>query len=116
MLTPIIRKNEYDGPFKGTVFTFTGKLALMDRAEAYGLVKLCGGGCSKNLTKRTTVLVVGSYRDGECFRNKYRMALKYNEQGQNILIIDENTFYQMLFRHFALYSKEIPETVNRSIC
>ena len=74
----------------------------MDRADAFGFVKLCGGSCSKNLTKRTNVLIVGSYHNKECCRNKYRTAMQYNEQGLHIQIISEETFYQMLFRYFTL--------------
>ena len=92
--------------FKDNTFTFTGKLNLMDRADAFSLVKLCGGECSKNLTKRTNVLIVGSYHNNECCRNKYRTAVKYNEQGQNIQIISEEVFYQMLLWYFSVRVNE----------
>ena len=97
---------DYKHFFKENTFTFTGKLSLMGRDEAFDIVKLLGGKCSRNLTKRTKVLVVGSYHKGECLRNKYHAALKYNEQGQDIRIIDENTFYQMLLNYFALTGKD----------
>ena len=101
MWIPLINEKDYIGFFRDNTFTFTGKLNLMDRAEAFRFVRLCGGSCSKNLTKRTIVLVVGSYRHSECRRNKYHAALKYNEQGQDIEIIGENVFYQMLLGCFS---------------
>ncbi|MBR3401344.1 MAG: BRCT domain-containing protein [Parasporobacterium sp.] len=102
MWASLVSKKDYVDFFRDNTFTFTGKLNLMDRAEAFRFVKLCGGGCSKNLTKRTNVLVVGSFRHKECYRNKYHAALKYNEQGQNIKIISEDLFYQMLLMFFLV--------------
>lgn len=102
MWAALISRNEYIRFFKENTFTFTGRLGLMDREEAFCFVRLCGGSCSKNLTKRTNVLVVGSYHHSECRRNKYHAALKYNKQGQDIEIIGEDVFYQMLLGFFLV--------------
>ena len=102
----MINEKDYIGFFRDNTFTFTGKLNLMDRAEAFRFVRLCGGSCSKNLTKRTNVLVVGSYHHSECRRSKYHAALKYNEQEQNIVIIGEDVFYQMLLGFFLVKTSQ----------
>ena len=50
--------------FRNNTFTITGKLRLMGRRDAYEYVRLCGGLCSRNVTHRTRVLVVGSFEGG----------------------------------------------------
>ena len=82
--------------FRDNTFTITGKLRLMGRQTAYKYVRLCGGKCSQNVTRRTQILVVGSYEGSSCHRNKYALANRYIEQGQDILIMDELDFYRSL--------------------
>jgi hypothetical protein len=50
---------ELDGSALKSSVAFTGRLACMSRAEAFEIVRQCGGTASPTLTKRTQVLIVG---------------------------------------------------------
>ncbi len=50
---------ELDGTALGCSVAFTGRLACMSRAEAFEVVRKCGGTPSPAVTKRTQVLIVG---------------------------------------------------------
>ena len=50
---------ELDGSALKSSVAFTGRLACMSRAEAFEVVRQCGGTPSPEVTKRTKVLIVG---------------------------------------------------------
>ena len=50
---------ELDGSALNSSVAFTGRLACMSRAEAFDVVRQCGGTPSPAVTKRTQVLIVG---------------------------------------------------------
>ena len=79
---------------------FTGTLELMTRKEAMQHVVNIGGFCQDNVTKKTNFLILGnndycsSIKDGKSNKHKKAEALKLN--GQDIEIIAESTFYDLL--------------------
>ncbi|MDR0994164.1 MAG: exonuclease [Verrucomicrobiota bacterium] len=84
----------------GRTFVFTGVLERMVRAEAAQLVVNSGGLCADSVNKNVDFLVLGngSYRmalkDGKSSKHKKAEQLKL--KGQDIEIISENVFFDML--------------------
>lgn len=89
-----------DNPIYGNHFVFTGKLEKLTRKEAFQLVVNHGGINDDDIVKNTNYLVVGNFdycktiRDGKS--NKIKKAEKYKLKGQNISIIPEDVFFDML--------------------
>lgn len=79
---------------------FTGTLNRMVRKDAMQLVLNVGGRCQDNITKTTNYLILGnndyckSIKDGKS--SKQKKAEKYKLAGQDIEIITEDVFYEML--------------------
>lgn len=78
---------------------FTGKLEKMIRKDAMQLVVNVGGILDNSVTKKTNYLILGnndycsSIKDGKS--SKHKKAEKYKLEGQDIEIIDEDTFYNL---------------------
>lgn len=78
---------------------FTGKLEKMIRKDAMQLVVNVGGILDNSVTKKTNYLILGnndycsSIKDGKSI--KHKKAEKYKLEGQDIEIIDEDTFYNL---------------------
>ena len=78
---------------------FTGKLEKMTRKDAMQLVVNVGGILDNSVTKKTNYLILGnndycsSIKDGKS--SKHKKAEKYKLEGQDIEIIDEDTFYNL---------------------
>ncbi len=89
-----------DNPFYNKVCVFTGTLEKMKRAEAAQLVVDLGGKCGNSVTKKTNYLILGnndycpSIKDGKSEKQKRAEELKL--KGNDIEIISENSFYDML--------------------
>lgn len=87
-------------PLYGKVCVFTGTLEKMTRKEAMQLVVDLGGIIGDSVTKKTNFLVLGnndycpSIKDGKSSKQKKAESLKLD--GQNIDIISENVFYDMI--------------------
>lgn len=62
------------------------------RAEAMQLVAGLGGVNETGVTKRTHLLIVA----GNELSNKKKRAEKYREDGQDITLVPESVFYDML--------------------
>lgn len=81
---------------------FTGKLEKMVRKEAMQLVVNTGGILDKSVTKETNFLILGSLDYCQSLKGekskKQLKAEQYKLKGQNIEVIDEDTFYQLI--HF----------------
>ncbi|MFR5265501.1 exonuclease domain-containing protein [Clostridium sp.] len=103
--TPINNKKSfYEGlsgnVFQGEVVVFTGKLSTMTRGEAMSIIRKLGGTTGSSVTKKTTCLITNS-KDlddlmfGE-MSTKFRRALYLKEQGQNIKILNENEFLNII--------------------
>lgn len=92
-----IKPNDY---ISNNVFVFTGKLEFYTRKEAMQEVVDNGGSLASGVTKKTDYLVMGTYdyysgiKDGKS--SKHKKADLYKSQGQDIQIIPETIFYDML--------------------
>ena len=74
---------------------FTGKLQKYTRKEALQVLADIGGLGQSSVTKKTRFLILGAQiNDGKS--NKQLRAEKNLEKGQNIEIISELVFYDML--------------------
>lgn len=95
-------KTEFDEthPLFGKVCVFTGKLERYKREDAARIVVSFGGTCGNNVTAKTNFLILGngdycsSVKDGKSTKHKKAEALKL--KGNDIEIISENVFYDML--------------------
>ena len=79
---------------------FTGTLERMARKQAMQIVADLGGINENSVTKKTNYLILGNndycktIKDGKS--NKQKQAEAYKLQGQDIEIIPETVFYDML--------------------
>ena len=93
------RDGNPDGLLAGEVITFTGSLSL-PREQSIDMA--CAAGCSfsPNVTKSTTILVVGDQDirklAGEKKSSKHRKAEKLLAGGQEIKIIKESDFSHLI--------------------
>ena len=72
----------------------------MSRAEATKLINNLGGITRNSVTKRTNILITNA-KDIENLSpnqmsNKLRTAVNYMNQGQDLIIIDEEKFEELL--------------------
>lgn len=87
-------------PLYGKVCVFTGTLEKMIRREAMQIVADLGGINADNVTKKTNYLILGnndyclSIKDGKS--SKQKKAEKLKLAGQDIEIIPEDVFYDMI--------------------
>lgn len=94
--------DEFDetNPIYGKIVVFTGALSSMQRKDAFQIVANLGGIPSDNINKNTNYLVVGnddfarSVKKGKTA--KMLKAEKYKEQGLDIEVLSENTFFQII--------------------
>ncbi len=95
-----VTQNKQNDYISNNVFVFTGKLEYYTRKEAMQEVVNCGGELTTGVTKKTDYLVMGTYDyysgliDGKS--SKHKKAELYKSQGQDIQIIPETVFYDML--------------------
>jgi NAD-dependent DNA ligase len=97
---------ELDGSVLKSSVAFTGRLACMSRAEAFGVVRQRGGTPSPEVTKRTMVLVVGELGwplldDGRP-SNKLSRATEYG-----IPVVSERRFLEWI-------GKAVPDDVQKT--
>lgn len=89
-----------DCPFYQRYCLITGKLERFTRAEGLQLIADLGGIVENSVTKKTNFLILGnndyctSIKDGKSSKQKKAEALKL--KGQDIEIIPESVFYDML--------------------
>ena len=89
-----------DSSIYGKGFVFTGALDKMLRKDAMQIVLNMGGFCFDSVTKKTNYLVLGNgdycstVKDGKS--SKYKKAEQLMLKGQDIQIISENVFYDMI--------------------
>lgn len=87
-------------PLFGMTCVFTGTLEKMTRREAMQAVVDVGGSVGDNVTKDTNFLILGNndycktIKDGKSTKQKKAEALML--KGNDIAIIPENVFYEML--------------------
>lgn len=95
-------KTEFDcsHPLYGRYCVFTGELKSFTRSKAAQIVVDFGGFCQDTVTKKTNYLVIGNYdycksiKDGKSSKHKKAEQLKLS--GQDIEIISESVFYDMI--------------------
>lgn len=90
-----------DGYLYGRVVVFTGALMSMTRQMAWDEVAKVGGTPKENTTRRTNVLVLGDFnpaglRPGATFSSKARRAFELQDSGQDIELMTEADFLQVL--------------------
>lgn len=98
----VAQTTEFDEehPIYGKVCVFTGTLEKMLRKDAMQIVTNLGGICGDNVTSQTNYLILGNndycrnIKDGKS--NKQKKAEKLKMQGQDIEIISENVFYDII--------------------
>lgn len=89
-----------DSSIYGKGFVFTGVLNKMTRKDAMHIVLNMGGFCFDSVTKKTNFLVLGNndycstIKDGKS--SKHKKAEQLILKGQDIQIISENIFYDMI--------------------
>lgn len=87
-------------PLYGKVCVFTGVLEKMLRKDAMQIVVNLGGICGDSVTSKTNYLILGNndycknIKNGKS--NKQKKAEKLKIEGQDIEIISENVFYDMI--------------------
>jgi DNA polymerase-3 subunit epsilon len=95
----ITREGNPEGPLFGEVMVFTGAL-LMPRREAADLAASVGCEVGANVTKHTTILVVGDQDvmklAGHVKSSKHRKAENLIGQGQKIRVLRESDFIELV--------------------
>ncbi len=87
-------------PLYNKVCVFTGTLEKYSRQEAAQIIVNLGGSCGNSVTKKTNFLILGnndycsSIKDGKS--SKQKKAEEYKLKGQDIEVIPENVFYEMI--------------------
>ena len=97
--TSIKRDGNPEGPLNGEVIVFTGALVI-PRREAADIAAKIGCKVARDVTKKTTLLVVGdqdiSKLSGKEKSSKYIKAEDLISKGQNIRIIKESDFEELV--------------------
>lgn len=85
--------------FTGLHVCFTGELTL-PRNQFQKFIEMIGGICDKSVTKKTNLLVIGGYDSDSGLKGdkstKHQRALKLKDEGQDIRILSEISFYQLI--------------------
>ena len=96
---PVRKKGSPEGWLIGETIVFTGRLSV-NRKEAAGCASAAGCDVDRNVTKRTTMLVVGTQNPtvlrGYDKSRKHRQAEAMIEKGANIEILSEEDLWQRL--------------------
>ncbi len=89
-----------DGFFYGKHVVFTGKLERMLRKDAMQIIVNLGGILDNSVTKETNYLILGDNDYNVILKgeksSKHKKAEELKLKGQDIEILDENTFYDLL--------------------
>ena len=99
-IIPTAIEIDEDSFFYGRHVVFTGKLEKMVRQDAMQIVVNLGGILDKSVTKHTNYLILGNNDYNAVLKgeksSKHRKAEKLKLEGQDIEIIDEYTFYDII--------------------
>lgn len=92
--------NDKTHPFYGKHCVFTGTLKKFLRKDAAQIVCNIGGICDDNVTKKTNFLIIGGLEDNPLVKDGKSGKMKKAEslilKGQDLQIISEETFYDLL--------------------
>jgi DNA polymerase-3 subunit epsilon len=87
-------------PIYNKICVFTGTLEKMSRKEAAQLVTNIGGICKNNITKDTNFLILGNTDYSKNIKggksNKQKKAEQLILSGQDLIILPENEFYELI--------------------
>lgn len=99
-ITPTTVEIDEDSFFYGRHVVFTGKLEKMVRKDAMQIVVNLGGILDNSVCKQTNYLILGNNDYNAILKgeksSKHKKAEKLKLEGQDIEIIDEFTFYDIL--------------------
>ena len=99
-INPTAIEIDEDSFFYGKHVVFTGKLEQMDRKTAMQIVVNLGGYLDKGVTTNTDFLILGNNDYNVVLHgnksSKHKKAEQLKQKGQDIDIIDELTFYDIL--------------------
>ena len=99
-VVPTTVEIDEDSFFYGRHVVFTGKLEKMVRKDAMQIVVNLGGILDNSVCKQTNYLILGSTDYNASLRgeksSKHKKAEKLKLEGQDIEIIDELTFYDII--------------------
>lgn len=92
---------DHDHPLFGEVVCFSGDLSSYTRSEAQKIVASFGAAVSGNVTKKTSLVVMGGFdpatlRPGATLSSKIQRAQELAAGGQPIEIVTEQTFIEIL--------------------
>lgn len=79
-------------PFYKKIVVFTGELTSINRVEAAEIIKSMGAKVTSSLSSRTNYVVMGK----DPGPSKVRKIADLNENGLNIIVIDEKIFLNMI--------------------
>lgn len=85
-----------NNPFFNKSCAFTGELSKYSREEAAQIIVDLGGKCENNVTKKTNYLILSADSDPNKKSGKQKKAEEYKLKGQDIEIIPESVFYDMI--------------------
>lgn len=98
-IPPAKREGNADGALFGETIVFTGSLAIT-RREAADMVAEAGCSVANNVSKKVTMLVVGTQNrsrfNGYKKSSKHRMAEALIEKGANIRMLSESDFAELV--------------------
>ena len=80
---------DIDSPFYGQNVTVTGDVAPYDKGEVWDMIAQAGGTVGKNVTKKTTMLIVGEWAT---MTSKEKRARELQDKGQDIRILGFEEF------------------------
>lgn len=86
-------KADIDGPIYGKVVCVTGDVEPYDKGEVWDMIASRGGTVGKNVTKKTTMLIVGEWAS---VTSKEKRARELKNKGQDIEIINFKDFLNLL--------------------
>ncbi len=91
---------KFDDDFIGREVIFTGTLSSMKRENAQKMVLRAGGTTGNNITRNTSIVVVGppydaELRPGATLSGKLQKVMKLREAGAQIEIMDEIEFLEL---------------------
>ncbi|MEV6098960.1 exonuclease domain-containing protein [Nocardia sp. NPDC051981] len=96
LVLPVVTGADPSHLLYGEIVVFTGDLAAMTRQEAWDAIAACGATPARNVTRRTTRLVIGDgFRgvDPDAFTTmKARRVAELRTRGQRIEVMDEAAF------------------------
>ena len=84
---------DIDGPIYGQTVCVTGDVEPYDKGEVWDMIASRGGVVAKNVTKKTTMLIVGEWHS---MTSKEKRARELQDKGQELQIIGFQEFLQLI--------------------